>query len=107
MPYGDIRPITACDPTPVSYTHLDVYKRQALGYSQESGIPYGIGFIKNKYIGRTFIQGSQKPVSYTHLRDRPDRQQAHPGCSECRPEGHPVRGREPAAARGLSLQDWS
>ena len=25
----------------------------ALGYSQESGIPYGIGFIKNKYIGRT------------------------------------------------------
>ena len=23
-------------------------------------IPYGIGFIKNKYIGRTFIQGSQK-----------------------------------------------
>ena len=32
----------------------------ALGYSEESGIPYGIGFIKNKYIGRTFIQGSQK-----------------------------------------------
>ncbi|MCI2047397.1 MAG: amidophosphoribosyltransferase [Faecalibacterium sp.] len=32
----------------------------ALGYSQQSGIPYGIGFIKNKYIGRTFIQGSQK-----------------------------------------------
>lgn len=27
----------------------------ALGYSQMSGIPYGIGFIKNKYIGRTFI----------------------------------------------------
>ena len=25
----------------------------ALGYSQESGIPYGIGFIKNKYIGRS------------------------------------------------------
>ena len=32
----------------------------ALGYAEESGIPYGIGFIKNKYIGRTFIQGSQK-----------------------------------------------
>ena len=32
----------------------------ALGYSQQSGIPYGIGFLKNKYIGRTFIQGSQK-----------------------------------------------
>ncbi|BAK45115.1 amidophosphoribosyltransferase [Eggerthella sp. YY7918] len=27
----------------------------ALGYSQESGIPYGMGLIKNKYIGRTFI----------------------------------------------------
>ena len=27
----------------------------ALGYSRESGIPYSIGLIKNKYIGRTFI----------------------------------------------------
>ena len=27
----------------------------ALGFSKESGIPYGIGLIKNKYIGRTFI----------------------------------------------------
>ena len=32
----------------------------ALGYSRRSGIPYGIGFIKNKYIGRTFIQPTQK-----------------------------------------------
>lgn len=31
----------------------------AMGYAQESGIPYGIGFVKNKYIGRTFIQPSQ------------------------------------------------
>lgn len=31
----------------------------ALGYSHESGIPYGIGFIKNKYIGRSFIQPEQ------------------------------------------------
>ncbi len=31
----------------------------ALGYAQESGIPYGIGFIKNRYIGRSFIQPSQ------------------------------------------------
>lgn len=31
----------------------------ALGYSNASGIPYGIGFIKNKYIGRSFIQPSQ------------------------------------------------
>lgn len=27
----------------------------ALGFSEASGIPYGIGLIKNKYIGRTFI----------------------------------------------------
>ena len=32
----------------------------AMGYAQQSGIPYGIGFIKNKYIGRTFIQPTQK-----------------------------------------------
>ncbi len=32
----------------------------ALGYAQESGIPYGIGLIKNKYIGRTFISPDQK-----------------------------------------------
>ena len=32
----------------------------ALGYAEASGIPYGIGFITNKYIGRTFIQGNQK-----------------------------------------------
>ena len=31
----------------------------AIGYSQESGIPYGVGLIKNRYIGRTFIQPVQ------------------------------------------------
>lgn len=31
----------------------------ALGFSLESGIPYGIGLIKNKYIGRTFISPQQ------------------------------------------------
>lgn len=28
----------------------------AIGYSKASGIPYNIGFIKNRYIGRTFIE---------------------------------------------------
>jgi len=32
----------------------------ALGYSKASGIPYGIGLIKNKYIGRTFIHPEVK-----------------------------------------------
>lgn len=31
----------------------------ALGYAQESGIPYEIGFVKNRYVGRTFIQPTQ------------------------------------------------
>lgn len=31
----------------------------AIGYSEESGIPYGYGLIKNRYIGRTFIQPTQ------------------------------------------------
>ena len=31
----------------------------AVGYARASGIPYGIGFIKNKYIGRTFISPGQ------------------------------------------------
>lgn len=30
-----------------------------MGYSEESGIPYEMGLIKNKYVGRTFIQPSQ------------------------------------------------
>ncbi len=32
----------------------------ALGYSRASGIPYGIGLIKNKYIGRTFISPTDR-----------------------------------------------
>lgn len=36
----------------------------AIGYAEESGIPYEMGLIKNRYIGRTFIQPSQ------HLREQ-------------------------------------
>jgi amidophosphoribosyltransferase len=31
----------------------------AIGYARESGIPYGVGLVKNSYVGRTFIQPSQ------------------------------------------------
>ena len=32
----------------------------AIGYARESGIPFELGFLKNKYIGRTFIFPDQK-----------------------------------------------
>ena len=32
----------------------------ALGYAEESGIPYGDGIVKNRYVGRTFIQPTQE-----------------------------------------------
>ncbi len=32
----------------------------AQGYAQESGIPYGTAFVKNSYVGRTFIKPKQK-----------------------------------------------
>lgn len=32
----------------------------SLGYSEESGIPYAQGILRNRYVGRTFIQPSQK-----------------------------------------------
>ena len=32
----------------------------ALGYSMQSGIPYGQAFVKNAYVGRTFIKPKQK-----------------------------------------------
>jgi len=31
----------------------------AIGYAEESGIPYGNGLVKNAYVGRTFIQPTQ------------------------------------------------
>jgi len=31
----------------------------AIGYAKQSGIPFGMGLVKNSYVGRTFIQPSQ------------------------------------------------
>ena len=44
---------TSSSPTPESGTPA------AIGYAEESGIPYGQGLVKNAYVGRTFIQPSQ------------------------------------------------
>ncbi|MFA1819425.1 amidophosphoribosyltransferase [Virgibacillus oceani] len=32
----------------------------AIGYAEESGLPYEMGILKNRYVGRTFIQPSQE-----------------------------------------------
>jgi len=37
----------------------------AIGYAEKSGIPYGEGFIKNRYTGRTFIKPSQEEREIT------------------------------------------
>src|SRR5690606_6594543 len=38
---------------------LDSSISAAIGYAEESGIPYEMGLIKNRYVGRTFIKPSQ------------------------------------------------
>lgn len=44
----------------------------AVGYAQESGIPYSEGLVKNRYVGRTFIEPDQR------LRDLGVRQKFNP-----------------------------
>ena len=47
----------------------------ALGYSKASGIPYEIGLIKNKYIGRTFISpGQEQRVDKVRIKLNPIRE---------------------------------
>src|SRR4029079_12630690 len=60
----------------------------AQGYARASGIPYGDGLVKNRYIGRTFIAPSPE------LRSR-----------GVRPELHPVR--ENSAGKRLVVVDDS
>ena len=52
---SSVKPVEADVVVGVPDSGLDA----ALGYAQASGIPYGIGLIKNKYIGRTFIAPGQ------------------------------------------------
>ena len=47
----------------------------ALGYAEQSGIPFGFGIIRNHYVGRTFIQptqtGRQRSISRKHAPNKP------------------------------------
>lgn len=43
----------------------------AIGYARASGIHYGMGFIKNKYIGRTFINPAKGRKSSVHIKLSP------------------------------------
>ena len=49
---AEVHPIKADIVIPVP----DSSMAAAIGYSKQSGIPYTEGFLKNRYIGRTFIQ---------------------------------------------------
>ena len=35
----------------------------ALGFAHESGIPYADGIVKNRYVGRTFIEPTDRPCA--------------------------------------------
>ncbi len=48
-------PVEADVVIPVPDSGIDA----AIGYAEGSGIPYGVGLIKNRYIGRTFIKPEQ------------------------------------------------
>ena len=60
-------------PTPESGTPA------AIGYAQESGIPYGQGLVKNSYVGRTFIAPSQTIRAARHPAQAQPAQGRHPG----------------------------
>ena len=49
-------PVEADVVIPVPDSGIDA----AIGYAAGSGIPYGVGFIKNRYIGRTFVLPTQE-----------------------------------------------
>ncbi len=55
MSLADEAPVEADVVMPIPDTGVPA----AIGYSQASGIPFGEGLIKNRYVGRTFIQPTQ------------------------------------------------
>ena len=77
----------------------------AAGYAEESGIPFGQGFVKNAYVGRTFIQPSQTlrqlgiRLKLNAARPHDPRQEDRGGRRLDRARQHPARP-GPDAARG-------
>ena len=82
----------------------------AIGYAEESGIPYGAGLVKNAYVGRTFIQPSPDHPPARHpaqaqpaARERAgqaarrgrrlDRARQHPAGASCGCCARPARSR--------------
>ena len=63
-----------CSPVPVSYTHLDVYKRQAVALAVEGGLPLAHhtqhGIVEDdRDDGQVVADSGAASVSYTHLTD--------------------------------------
>ena len=83
----------------------------AIGYSRQSGIPYNEGLIKNRYVGRTFIQPEQGMreqgirVKYNPLTDVAGKAGRRRGRLDRAREHHapdrldPLRGRRDRGAR--------
>ena len=72
----------------------------ALGYSQQSGIPYGIGFLKNKYIGRT-LHPAQPEAAREHRAH-----QAEPHCGHGAGQARGAGGRFHRARHHLARRSY-
>ena len=59
----------------------------ALGFAEESGIPYGMGLVRNHYVGRTFIEPKQA------IRHFGVKVKLNPVRSVVRRQAHRARGR--------------
>ena len=64
MPETTVEPTTEEPTTPQPTTVPATTKPEMCirdrGYAMQSGIPYGTAFVKNAYVGRTFIKPQQK-----------------------------------------------